>query len=37
VPVSQAAGTHRLYLVFTAVPGGATTGLINLNWAEFGP
>ncbi|GAA1037210.1 ThuA domain-containing protein [Virgisporangium ochraceum] len=37
VPVSQAAGTHRLYLVFTGVPGGATTGLLNLNWVQFDP
>jgi hypothetical protein len=29
-------GTHPLYLVFRAVPGGATGGnLFNLNWAEF--
>jgi cytochrome c len=36
VPVSQPAGPHRLYLVFTAVPGGPATGLVNLNWVEFG-
>lgn len=36
VPVSHPAGTQRLYLVFGAVPGGPTTGLINLNWVEFG-
>jgi cytochrome c len=36
VPVSQAAGKHRLYLVFGAVPGGPATGLANLNWVEFG-
>jgi glucose/arabinose dehydrogenase/PKD repeat protein/type 1 glutamine amidotransferase len=35
VPVSQAAGTHRLYLVFRAVTGGPATGLGNLNWVEF--
>ncbi|SMD19211.1 ThuA domain-containing protein [Kibdelosporangium aridum] len=35
VPVSQPAGTHKLYLVFTGVPNGPTTGLINLNWVEF--
>jgi len=29
-------GSHRLYLVFTPIAGGATTGLINLNWVEFG-
>ncbi|WP_432973918.1 ThuA domain-containing protein [Dactylosporangium sp. CA-233914] len=37
VPVSQPAGTHRLYLVFTAVPGGPATGLVNINWVEFTP
>jgi hypothetical protein len=26
---------HRLYLVFTPVTGGPTTGLLNLNWVEF--
>jgi glucose/arabinose dehydrogenase/PKD repeat protein/type 1 glutamine amidotransferase len=35
VPVQQPAGTHRLYLVFTTVTGGPTTGLLNLNWIEF--
>jgi cytochrome c len=35
VPVSQPTGSHRLYLVFTAVPNGPTTGLVNLNWIEF--
>jgi PKD repeat protein/glucose/arabinose dehydrogenase/type 1 glutamine amidotransferase len=35
VPVSYPAGTQRLYLVFGSVPGGPTTGLINLNWVEF--
>jgi hypothetical protein len=29
------AGTHRLFFVFGAVPGGSTTGLGNLNWVEF--
>ena len=29
------AGTHRLFFVFGAVPGGPTTGLGNLNWVEF--
>ncbi|MPZ82544.1 MAG: carbohydrate-binding protein [Actinophytocola sp.] len=37
VPVDQPAGAHRLYLVFTTVTGGPATGLINLNWVEFGP
>ncbi|MET7422551.1 ThuA domain-containing protein [Dactylosporangium sp. NPDC005555] len=37
VPVSRPAGPHRLYLVFAAVPGGPTTGLVNLNWVEFTP
>ena len=37
VPVSQAAGTHRLYLVFTAAPGGPANGLLNLNWVRFDP
>ncbi len=37
VPVSQPAGPHRLYLVFAGVPGGPATGLVNLNWVEFGP
>ncbi|MCX4472537.1 ThuA domain-containing protein [Micromonospora sp. NBC_01655] len=36
VPVSQAAGSHKLYLVFKPVAGGPTTGLFNLNWVEFG-
>ncbi|MEJ3745152.1 ThuA domain-containing protein [Actinomycetes bacterium KLBMP 9797] len=36
VPVSAAAGTQRLYLVFAGAPGGTTTNLINLNWVEFG-
>ncbi|HEU5471469.1 MAG TPA: ThuA domain-containing protein [Actinophytocola sp.] len=36
IPVSAAAGTHRLYLVFTTVTGGPATGLVNLNWVEFG-
>ncbi|MBO4208226.1 carbohydrate-binding protein, partial [Micromonospora echinofusca] len=36
VPVAQPAGAHRLYLVFSAVPGGPATGLVNLNWVEFG-
>jgi hypothetical protein len=36
VPVSQPAGAQRLYLVVTGVPGGPTTGLVNLNWVEFG-
>ncbi len=36
VPVTHPAGTHRLYLVFGAVTGGPTTGLVNLNWVEFG-
>ncbi|MGI5215555.1 ThuA domain-containing protein [Plantactinospora sp. CA-290183] len=36
VPVSYPAGTHRLYLVFRAATGGPTTGLVNLNWVEFG-
>jgi PKD repeat protein/glucose/arabinose dehydrogenase/type 1 glutamine amidotransferase len=36
VPVSQPAGTHRLYLVFRSVTGGPATGLVNLNWVEFG-
>jgi hypothetical protein len=35
VPVSQPAGTHRLYLVFRQVTGGPATGLANLNWVEF--
>jgi PKD repeat protein len=35
VPVSQPAGAHRLYLVFTQAAGGPTTGLFNLNWVEF--
>lgn len=35
LPVSQPAGAHRLYLVFTQVPGGPATGLFNLNWVEF--
>ncbi|MEU7978727.1 ThuA domain-containing protein [Micromonospora sp. NPDC049081] len=35
-PVSQAAGTHALYLVFKPVSGGPTTSLFNLNWVEFG-
>ncbi|GAB3953484.1 hypothetical protein [Micromonospora vulcania] len=35
VPVDQPAGAHQLYLVFTAVPGGPTSGLVNLNWVEF--
>jgi cytochrome c len=35
VPVDQPAEGHRLYLVFNGVPGGPTTGLVNLNWAEF--
>ncbi|MCO1598353.1 ThuA domain-containing protein [Micromonospora sp. RHAY321] len=35
VPVDQPAGAHRLHLVFTAVPGGPTSGLVNLNWVEF--
>ena len=37
VPVDQPAGAHALYLVFAAVPGGPTAGLLNLNWVEFGP
>jgi hypothetical protein len=37
VAVDQPAGTHRLYLVFAAVPGGPATGLVNLNWVEFAP
>ncbi|MFI7436509.1 ThuA domain-containing protein [Micromonospora haikouensis] len=36
IPVDQPAGAQKLYLVFTAVPGGPTTGLVNLNWVEFG-
>jgi PKD repeat protein len=36
VAVSQPAGKHRLYLVFGSVPGGPATGLVNLNWVEFG-
>jgi PKD repeat protein/type 1 glutamine amidotransferase len=28
-------GTHRLFLVFRAVPGGPATGFGNLNWVEF--
>ncbi|MEV4315645.1 ThuA domain-containing protein [Actinocrispum sp. NPDC049592] len=35
IPVSQPAGTHKLYVVFTAVPNGPATGLVNLNWIEF--
>jgi hypothetical protein len=35
MPVSQPAGAHRLYLVFTQTTGGPTTGLVNLNWVEF--
>ncbi|RKR91143.1 PKD domain-containing protein [Micromonospora pisi] len=36
VPVNHPAGAQRLYLVFTPVTGGPTTGLVNLNWVEFG-
>ncbi|GIF75023.1 ThuA domain-containing protein [Asanoa siamensis] len=36
VPVSQPAGAHKLYLVFGGVTGGPTTGLVNLNWVQFG-
>ncbi|GAA4713024.1 ThuA domain-containing protein [Phytohabitans rumicis] len=36
IPVSYPAGTQQLYLVFTAVSGGPTTNLVNLNWVEFG-
>lgn len=35
-PIADPGGTHRLYLVFRAVPGGPATGLFNLNWIEFG-
>jgi PKD repeat protein/glucose/arabinose dehydrogenase len=35
VPVSDPGGSHRLYLVFQAVPGGPTSALFNLNWIEF--
>ena len=35
VPVNYPAGTHRLFLVFGAVTGGPTTGLVNLNWVRF--
>ncbi|MEV4535220.1 carbohydrate-binding protein [Asanoa sp. NPDC049518] len=36
VPVSQPAGTHRLYLVFSGVTDGPRPGLVNLNWVQFG-
>jgi cytochrome c len=36
VPLTDPGGSHRLYLVFQAVPGGPTTNLFNLNWIEFG-
>jgi PKD repeat protein len=35
-PITDPGGTHRLYLVFQAVPGGPETGLFNLNWIELG-
>ena len=35
MPLVEPGGTHELYLVFQAVPGGPTTGLVNLNWIEF--
>jgi PKD repeat protein/glucose/arabinose dehydrogenase len=35
-PITDPGGTHRLYLVFRAVPGGPTANLFNLNWVEFG-
>ena len=35
-PLADPGGTHRLFLVFQGVPGGPTTGLLNLNWVEFG-
>jgi PKD repeat protein len=35
LPVTDPGGSHRLYLVFRAVTGGPTTGLVNLNWVEF--
>ncbi|WP_446216365.1 ThuA domain-containing protein [Micromonospora sp. IBHARD004] len=35
VPITDPGGTHRLYLVFTTVPGGPTSGFGNLNWVEF--
>jgi cytochrome c len=33
---SQPAESHKLFLVFQPVTGGPTTGLVNLNWVEFG-
>ncbi|MEV1288799.1 ThuA domain-containing protein [Micromonospora sp. NPDC049679] len=36
VPVSHPAGAQQLYLVFKPVTGGPTSGLVNLNWVEFG-
>ncbi|MFF3856563.1 ThuA domain-containing protein [Micromonospora sp. NPDC002575] len=35
VPFTDPGGTRRLYLVFTAVPGGPASGFGNLNWVEF--
>ena len=35
VPLTDPGGSHRLYLVFTTVPGGPASGFGNLNWAEF--
>lgn len=36
-PITDPGGLHRIYLVFRAVPGGATgNNLFNLNWIEFG-
>jgi cytochrome c len=36
-PIADPGGTHKLYLVFRGVPGGATgNNLFNLNWVEFG-
>ncbi|WP_238015971.1 ThuA domain-containing protein [Dactylosporangium sp. AC04546] len=35
VPVAQPVGSHRLYVVFAAAPGGPATSLVNLNWLEF--
>ncbi|WP_238454302.1 carbohydrate-binding protein [Micromonospora sp. ATA51] len=35
VPLTDPGGSHKLYLVFTTVPGGAASGFGNLNWVEF--